>query len=278
MKLITWNVNGLRSVMSKVKDGTKQPSQCTENVVRDILTSEMPDFLCLQEIKCSDGVDMTCIGLESLGYVSFLNCSKARKGYSGTAIFAKHKPMSVRYDFESFSEDEELNREGRMITLEYPKFYVVTCYVPNSKPDLSRLPFRLGSWESTMRLYINALQSSGKHVLFSGDLNVAAQEIDVHNPSSAKGTHGFTDQERSAFQQLIKECNMIDTYRELHPNDAKYSWYSPFAQSRKRGKGWRIDYWLVSKKVKSKVVEADILSEYYGSDHVPCVLGIDLRV
>ena len=278
MKLITWNVNGLRSVMSKIKNGTKQSLPCTNNVVREILTTESPDFLCLQEIKCSDGVDMSCIELDELGYVAYLNCSKARKGYSGTAILTKHKPLNVRYDFDTVSENDELNREGRVITLEYTKFYVITAYVPNAKPDLSRLKFRIDAWESTMRAYLCELQSSGKHVLFCGDLNVAAQEIDVHNPASARGNHGFTDQERDAFQQLLDDCALIDTYRYLHPTMAKYSWYSPFAQSRKRNKGWRIDYWLVSKRLRSKIVEADIMDEYYGSDHVPCVLSMNLKL
>lgn len=278
MKLVTWNVNGLRSVMSKFKDGSKQTSYCSNNVINEILVSEEPDFLCLQEVKCSDNVDMSCLNLEKMGYSSFLNCSKARKGYSGTAIFTKFKPLSVNYDFTGFSNDKELNEEGRMITLEYAKFFIITVYVPNSKQDLSRLPFRIDTWEATLRRYIKELQSRGKSVMLCGDLNVAADNIDVHNPVSAKGSHGFTDEERAAFRSLLDECNMVDTYRELHKNEAKYSWFSPFAKSRQMGKGWRIDYWLVSKKLKTKVKDADILGQYFGSDHVPCAMTIDISI
>lgn len=279
MKFITWNVNGLRAVMNKVKNGTKRdPSKCQTNVITELLMAEEPDFLCLQEIKCNDDVSLDCIGLEELGYhATILNCSTVKKGYSGTAIFSKIKPISVHINFEGFSNSNGLTDEGRIITLEYPRFFLITAYVPNSKPDLSRLDFRINVWEKTMREYIKHLQkSSGKHVILCGDLNVAAENIDVHNPSSAKGSHGFTEEERTAFKQMLSECNLIDSFRELYPNDTKYSWFSPFAKSKKRERGWRIDYFLVSKKLKPKIKRADILLDFYGSDHVPCVIEIDI--
>ncbi len=280
MKFITWNVNGIRAVMNKQKNGDKRDhSKCEMNVITDLLINEKPDFLCLQEIKCNSDVDLQCIALEELGYhTTILNCAQ-RKGYSGTAIFSKTKPLAIYKNFEGFLKSnnaEELITEGRVITLEYPKFFIITAYVPNAKPDLSRLDFRINEWEKTMRDYINYLQSNGKYIIFCGDLNVAADNIDVHNPSSAKGSHGFTNEEKQAFKDLLNECNLVDSFRELHLNEAKYSWFSPFAQSRKKGKGWRIDYFLVSKKLKPKIKKTDILSDYYGSDHIPCMIDIEM--
>ncbi len=277
MKFITWNVNGIRAVMNKQKNGDKRdPSKCQLNVITELLMNEKPDFLCLQEIKCNSDVSLDCIGLEELGYhTTIINCSTSKKGYSGTAIFSKIKPINIHLNFDGFTTNSELINEGRIIALEYPKFVLITTYVPNAKPDLSRLDFRVNTWEKTVREYIKHLQSTGKHIILCGDLNVAAENIDVHNPVSAKGSHGFTEHEKKAFKLLLDECNLIDSFRDLYPNEAKYSWFSPFAQSRKKGKGWRIDYFLISKKLKSKIKNAEILSDYYGSDHVPCSVEIE---
>lgn len=281
MKFITFNVNGLRAVMSKQKNGEKRdPSKCELNVITDLLIIEKPEFLCLQEIKCSDDVSLDCIALAELGYhTTVLNCAQ-RRGYSGTAIFSKMKPINTYVNFEGFLSkndiDTQLITEGRIIALEYTKFFVITTYVPNAKPDLSRLEFRINTWEKTVRNYINHLQANGKYIILCGDLNTAAENIDVHNPASAKGSHGFTNEEKLAFKTLLSECNLVDSFRELHPTEAKYSWFSPFLKSKTREKGWRIDYFLVSKKLKPKIKRADILLDFYGSDHVPCVLEIDI--
>lgn len=279
MKFITFNVNGLRSVLGKRKDGTKiAKNETSTNVLFDLLSEQRPDVLCLQEVRCNDNVDISSMNLLTLGYTHItLNCSTAKKGYSGTGIISKMAPLKVTIGFHEFPESHEINSEGRMITAEYDKYIVVNAYVPNSKADLSRLTFRTKTWENAIRKHIQFLQQQqSKTVIYCGDLNVAAEPIDVHNPSSAKGSHGFTDEERHEFGILLKECNLIDTFREKNPKLNQYSWFSPIAQSRKRGKGWRIDYVLVSAKMKGKIEQANILGQYYGSDHLPCMLEISL--
>jgi exodeoxyribonuclease-3 len=264
--------------MSKTKDGQKSSTkQCAENVISALIDEQSPDIICLQEVRCNDNVDVSCLNLPEKGYqyVTF-NCSVDKKGYSGTATFSKLNPLSTRVNFAGFDDRDELNREGRLITLEFDTYYVVTAYVPNSKPDLSRLGFRISVWEQTVQKYIQWLQRDGKRVILCGDLNVAADKIDVHNPTSAKGKHGFTEEERTAFATLLKSCSLIDSFRYQHPRTSQYSWYSPFAQSRQRGVGWRIDYILVSDSLKTCIKKTSILSEYYGSDHVPCFIDIDI--
>jgi len=253
MKILSWNVNGIRACLSK---GFLKS-------IRDY----NPDIICLQEIKAhSSQVD---IQLKEYPY-QYWN-SAQRKGYAGVAIFSKIKPLSIKYGVGLLDE------EGRIITLEFEKYYLVVVYTPNSKRDLERLDFRYNSWD---KLFLKHLKSLPKPVIFCGDLNVAHEEIDLANPSSNKttktrpGNAGFTDKEREGFKNILK-ANFIDTYRELHPNGKKYSWWSYMFKSRERNIGWRIDYFCIDKRLKKKLKSSEILTEVLGSDHAPIVLEID---
>jgi len=269
MKIISFNLNGIRSVLTKDKTGKKITSG--ETVLETLIKEQNPDIICFQEIRCSDNVSLKTIDFENYGYIDItLNCA-VKKGYAGTAIFSKIKPMSIKLGFNN--EDNGLNNEGRLIIYEFSKFVLLNAYVPNSKADLSRLDFRINTWEKSIRTYIKSIN---KPVVYCGDLNVAHAEIDVHNPSSAKEKHGFTTEERNAFQKLLDECDLVDSFRYINKNNIKYSWFSPFAKSREHNKGWRIDYILVSQKIKNKIVNADILNEYYGSDHIPIILDLNI--
>lgn len=273
MKVITFNVNGLRSILTKRKDGSKiNKTESDPNIIESLLIEHKPDILCLQEVRCNEDIEFN---IKHLGYdfVS-LNCSKAKKGYSGTGVITKLKPIKIEHGINDLPLTHEINQEGRIITVEYEKFFVVNAYVPNSKPDLSRLDFRVNVWEKTIQKHINHLQNMGKMVIYCGDLNVAANDIDVHTPKTAKGHHGFTIEERNSFAQLLKECDLVDTFREKHPKLVEFSWFNPISRSREKGKGWRIDYILVSSFLKFQIQEASILSDYYGSDHIPCLLKI----
>lgn len=265
MKIISWNVNGLRSIVTKQKDGTKNDKfDPFNNVLMDLINDEDPDILCLQETRCPESFDVVQkLDLNVHGYIYHKMNIAAKPGYSGTAVLSKTEPVRELDPIE--------NDEGRMVALEFSKFYLVNVYVPNSKPDLSRLMFRTEEWESGVRKYISKLD---KPVVFLGDLNVAPTELDIHNAKGNEKSHGFTIQERTAFARLVKECSLVDTFRELHPNERKYSWYSNFGQARKNNKGWRIDIILVSKKISKHIRSAEILNEYMGSDHVPVSLEI----
>lgn len=281
MKIITFNVNGIRSIMTKIKDGTKSAKPVSPNVITQLLTEHQPDVLCLQEVRCSSTLDLSPLCLKDLGYHHLtINCSTSKKGYSGTATISKTPPQEVLLGFseQQVPNSSELNTEGRMITTVFDRYIVINLYVPNSKADLKRLEFRVMEWEHHIRMHLSSIQQQhpDKTILLCGDLNVAHDPIDVHNPSSAKGSHGYTEEERHALTTLLRENSLIDTFREKHPTDKKYSWFSPFAQSRKRNKGWRIDYVLASQRVKSKIISADILHEFHGSDHVPCIAELDL--
>ena len=271
-KIITFNVNGLRSIMTKARDGTKLGKKsCPDNVLTRLFDEISPDVLCLQEVRCNADQDVDCLDLSNRGYYySTLHCA-IRKGYSGTAIISKKVPLNVSYGFNGFDDDE-----GRAITVEYEKYQLVNVYVPNTKADFSRLEFRINTWDALLRKHIDMLQTMHptKPVILCGDMNVAHMDIDVHNPASAEGNHGFTIEERSSFQKLIDDNKMIDVYRLQHPTSNEYSWFSPFAQSRKYNKGWRIDYVMVQQELFSNVLESKILSDYHGSDHVPCLVSL----
>jgi exodeoxyribonuclease-3 len=273
MKIISWNLNGLRSVLTKDKNGAK--ITIGETVIETLIKEQNPDILCLQEIRCSEDVKLNTIDFESYGYKDItLNCA-FKKGYSGTAIFSKVKPLSIKLGFND--ENNKLNNEGRLINFEFSKFILINAYVPNAKTDLSILDWRINTWEASIRNHIKNLQNTiDKHIIYCGDLNVAHDEIDVHSPSGAKGKHGFTLEERGAFQKLLDECKLIDSFRVIKPNEQKYSWFSNFAKSRERGKGWRIDYFLISKNLKTKIIKADILEQFFGSDHLPIILELKL--
>ncbi|MDO5717210.1 MAG: exodeoxyribonuclease III [Tissierellia bacterium] len=251
MKFISWNVNGIRAC---IKKGFEEAFQALD-----------ADIFALQETKCQEDQ----VSLDLPGYYQYWH-SAEKKGYSGTAVFTKEKPLSVRRSGIDFFEDNE----GRIIELEFEKFYFVNVYIPNSKRDLSRIPYRC-DWEDEMRCYLSDLATK-KPVVYTGDLNVAHQEIDLKNPDTNRRNAGFTDEEREKMTELL-DAGFIDTFRHLYPDATdRYSWWSYFAKSRDRNIGWRIDYFLVSEDIKDKIVGADIHDQIMGSDHCPVELEIDL--
>ncbi len=250
MKLISWNVNGLRA--------------CLKKGFMDFFNDVDSDFFCVQEIKLQEGQ----VDLELPGYEQYWNYAE-RKGYSGTAIFTKHKPLSVVNGIGQTEHDDE----GRTITLEYDTFYLVTVYTPNSQRGLARLDYRM-TWDDAFRAYLLSLNEK-KPVIVCGDLNVAHKEIDLANPSTNRKNAGFTDEERDKFSILLKE-GFIDSYRHFYPDKTDaYTWWSYFANARARNIGWRIDYFLVSEALKDKMVDAEIYDHILGSDHCPVGLKID---
>ena len=248
LKFVSWNVNGLRAVAGKG--------------FADIFTDFDADFVCLQETKLQEGQ----IDLEFLGYTSYWNYAQ-KKGYSGTAVYTRHQPLSVRYGIGI----EEHDTEGRVITLEYPEFFLVCVYVPNSQDGLRRLDYRM-SWEDAFRGYLLGL---GKPVICCGDLNVAHEEIDLKNPSTNHMNAGFTDEERGKFGEWLA-AGFVDSWRALHPDEVKYSWWSYRMNARARNAGWRIDYFMVSEALRPHIASADILNDVFGSDHCPVTLEMDL--
>jgi exodeoxyribonuclease-3 len=244
MKFISWNVNGLRAVAGKG--------------FADIFVGLDADFVCLQETKLQAGQ----IDLEFPGYQSYWNYAE-KPGYSGTAVYTKHTPLSVAYGIGV----EQHDREGRVITLEYEDFFLVCCYVPNSQDGLRRLEYRM-QWEDAMRSYLCSLP---KPVVFCGDLNVAHEEIDLKNPSTNHLNAGFTDEERGKLSELLA-AGFTDSWRYQHPGEVKYSWWSYRMNARARNAGWRIDYFIVSDAIRQRIVSTDILTDIYGSDHCPVEL------
>jgi exodeoxyribonuclease-3 len=251
MKLISWNVNGIRA--------------CVTKGFLDYFHEMDADIFCLQETKCQKGQ----IDLQLNGYFEYWNYAE-RKGYSGTAVFTKKKPLSVQFGVGvDFPENE-----GRVITLEFETFYLVTVYTPNSKRDLSRLDYRL-EWEHRFRLYLQQLDAI-KPVIACGDLNVAHKEIDLKNPKSNQKNSGFTLEERREMTKLL-DAGFVDSYRYFYPKEeGSYTWWSYMNKVRERNIGWRIDYFLVSKQLKDELVDAQIHSGVLGSDHCPVALEIAL--
>lgn len=249
MKLVSWNVNGLRAVLGKG--------------FLDFVAAENPDILCLQETKLQP--EQAVFELE--GYHRFFN-SADKKGYSGTAILTKEEPISVTYDFG----DDVHRHEGRIITAEYPDFYLVCCYTPNSQDGLKRLDYRM-QWEDDLRAYLQELDAV-KPVVYCGDLNVAHEEIDIKNPKSNRKNAGFTDEERAKMTQLLSS-GFADTYRSLHPDKVEYSWWSYRFNARANNAGWRIDYFVVSERLLPRVTGAAIRTDVFGSDHCPVVLEME---
>ncbi len=250
MKLITWNVNGLRACMGKG--------------FLEYVAQEQPDAICLQETKMQEG--QAEVPLE--GYRQYWN-SAQKKGYSGTAIFTKHEPLSVRYDIDAEGHDTE----GRSITMEFEDFYLVCEYTPNAQDGLKRLDYRM-AWEDARREYIKKLDQK-KPVILCGDLNVAHQEIDLKNPKTNRGNAGFSDEERAKFGELL-EAGFVDSYRYLYPDvTGVYTWWSYRFNARKNNAGWRIDYFVVSERFKERIKEVTLCTDVYGSDHCPVMLEIE---
>ena len=247
MKLVSWNVNGIRA--------------CVKKGFLDYFNSVDADIFSIQETKCQENQ----ISLELDGYHQYWNYAE-RKGYSGTAIFTKKKPLSVSYGIEM----EEPDTEGRVITLEFDDFYVVNCYTPNSKRDLTRLGYRL-NWEDAMKEHLIKLNAH-KPVIFCGDLNVAHNEIDLKNPKPNMGNSGFTEEERQKFSSLL-DAGFIDSFRYFYPEQTDaYTWWSYMSKVRERNIGWRIDYFVVSERLVPTLKEATIHHEVLGSDHCPILL------
>jgi exodeoxyribonuclease-3 len=257
MKLVSWNVNGIRAVHNK-------------DLFVPFIKEVDPDILCLQETKAEQG--QAVIDLPQ--YVEHWNSSKTKKGYSGTAIFSKEEPIEVLYDFpEHITKKYKLvDLEGRVIAAEFEDFWVVTCYTPNSKPDLSRLSLRHKGWDPAFLAYVKELEAH-KPVLFCGDLNAAHTANDLANPKANEGEHGYTKEEREGIDNIIVE-GFVDTFRMFTKGNGHYSWWTHFAQARARNVGWRIDYWFASKALVKKVKAAKILPQVFGSDHCPVVLEI----
>ncbi|MBR4309248.1 MAG: exodeoxyribonuclease III [Oscillospiraceae bacterium] len=252
-KFISWNVNGIRACLDK---GFLEHFHALD-----------ADFFCLQETKAQ----REQVALELPGYEQFWY-SAEKKGYSGTAIFAKKAPLSVTYGVGV----EELDHEGRLICLEYADFYLLTCYTPNAQDGLKRLDHRM-AWEDAFRAYLQKLDTN-KAVIVCGDLNVAHQEIDLKNPKTNRGNAGFSDEEREKFGTLLS-TGFTDSFRHLYPDvTGAYSWWSYRANARKNNAGWRIDYFLVSDRLQSSIAGAHIHSDIYGSDHCPVELQLDLEV
>ena len=250
MKFVSWNVNGLRAVCGKG--------------FADIFTDLDADFFCLQEIKLSAGQ----LDLQFPGYEAFWNYAE-RKGYSGTAIFSRHKPLSVTYGMGIAEHDSE----GRVITLEMPEFFLVTVYTPNSKDGLLRLEYRM-EWEVAFREYLLGLDAR-KPVIVCGDMNVAHKEIDLKNPSTNRRSAGFTDEERACMTQLL-DSGFTDSFRHLYPDlEGAYSWWSYRMRARERNAGWRIDYFLISERLRPRLTSATIHSGILGSDHCPVEITLD---
>ncbi len=251
LKLISWNVNGIRS--------------CLEKGFCDFVAKEKPDILCLQEVRANPEV----VVFDLPGYDFHWNWNRLQTGYSGTAIFTKIKPISVMQGMQIPKHD----KEARVITAEYPNFFLVDVYVPNSKRDLSRLPYREKEWDVDFLAYLKKLEKT-KPVITCGDFNVAHKESDLAHPETNHRNHGFTDEERAGFENLVKS-GFMDTFRELHDGNGHYTWWSPFANCRKRNLGWRIDYFLISKSLRTRLEDAFILPEVTGSDH--CPVGITIK-
>lgn len=250
MKCISWNVNGLRACMGKG--------------FSDFFNEADADFFCLQETKLQEGQ----ISFSPSGYDSFWNYA-LKKGYSGTAIFAKKPPLSVRMGMGI----EDLDTEGRLITLEYPDFYFLTCYTPNAQRELVRIDHRM-RWEDAFLNYLRTLDQQ-KPVIVCGDLNVAHREIDLKNPAANRGNAGFSDQERNCFQRLL-DNGFTDSFRYLYPDQTgAYSWWSYMFHAREKNAGWRIDYFLVSDRLRDRILETPIYSQILGSDH--CPVGLELN-
>lgn len=251
MKLVSWNVNGLRACMKKG--------------FADFFREADADLFAVQETKMQP--DQLEDSMRFDGYHMYMN-SAERKGYSGTLVYARREPLSVQYEIEG-----DVTGEGRVITLEYPEFYFVCAYVPNSKDGLARLPYRM-EWEEMLKVHLKKLDAV-KPVIYTGDLNVAHEEIDLKNPDSNRRNAGFSDEEREKMSELLAS-GFTDTFRSLYPEEVKYSWWSYRFRAREKNVGWRIDYFLVSDRIMDRVEEAGIHNEISGSDHCPVSLLISL--
>jgi exodeoxyribonuclease-3 len=277
MKLISFNINGIKSMTGKLKNGEKSGS-ATNNVIKSLIEEQHPDVLCFQELKSQSVGDIAWLKMHFPHL--YTNFSKYKKGYSGVALLSKVQPEWVTDSFDEFDEEwigeyknREFHTEGRILAAKFPNCIIVTVYTPNAQQKLARLEERV-QWEQVLRMYLIELEK--KHevpVVLCGDLNCAHQEIDIHNPKANVGSPGFSKEERAELQLMI-DAGFTDSFRYLHPDLVKYSYFSNFAKCRERNLGWRIDYFLVSDAILDHIQEADVLNDYYGSDHCPVMLVI----
>ena len=261
MKIIAWNVNGLKSLLK---------TDYLDNLIND----EKPDVFCMGETKLScpyDDIEKQIILRFPQFKFRYWSPCKTKKGYSGTSIFCKKEPLNIQYGLKY--KDKEIDNEGRVIVIEYKKYYILHVYTPNSGQALNRLEWRTTIWDRAFENYLNNLQKS-KSVIVCGDLNVAHQAIDLKNPKTNLKTAGYTVDERESFQKILTNCNLTDTFRKLNPDKIEYSFWSYMRKSREKNIGWRIDYFLINKSLENKVKESSIITNVLGSDHAPIKLII----
>jgi len=278
MRIISFNVNGVRSMMGKVKTGEKTGT-LEHNVLQTLITEQQPDVLCFQEIKTQSALDLVSLQTQ---YPHLYTAVAQKKGYSGVALLTKQLPDHVEYGFDRYEEavlgpyqDNDWTKEGRLITAFFPHCIVITVYTPNAKQKLERLEERL-KWEGVLRRYVRQLQQEfDRPLILCGDLNCAYQDIDIHNPKGNAKSAGFTKEEREELGHMLT-AGFTDSFRYVYPDTVKYSYWSNFQQSRQRNAGWRIDYLLVSTAHAHRIQAADCLTDYKGSDHCPVVLDIDI--
>lgn len=278
MRIISWNVNGIRATTGKLKNGEKNGTK-ENNVIRTLTEEQKPDVLCFQEVKTQSRADLDC--LKSQFKYIFTNFSKNKKGYSGVALLTNTEPEWVSYDFKMYEEDTlgpynsyDWINEGRLITTKFQNCIIITAYVPNSQTDLARIKERL-EWEKIMRNYLKLLKEEhAVPVIYTGDLNVAPDVIDIHDKKNRDKVAGASKEERAEYKKLL-EIGFVNAFRHLHPTERKYTYFSNFANARQNNKGWLIDIFMVSSEAKDKIIAADCLMDYYGSDHVPILADFD---
>ena len=274
MRIVSFNINGIQSMTGKLKNGEKKGGP-TNNVLRSLIEEQQPDVLCLQELKTQNPGHLAF--LRAFYPHIHLNLSKHKKGYSGVALLSKENPEWVETDFSRYDEewtgrqDASWSHEGRVVVAKFASVMVVTVYTPNAQAELARLEERI-QWEQVLRMYLMCLQKEfDVPIVLCGDLNCAVEDMDIHKPKTHRGVPGFSDEERAELRAMLA-AGWVDSYRQLHPDTVEYTYFSNFAKSRERGVGWRIDYCLVT--AGHPLHRAEILGEYFGSDHVPILLDI----
>jgi exodeoxyribonuclease-3 len=279
MRLISFNVNGIRSMIGKIKNGEKKGGMA-DNVIKSLIEEKKPDILCFQEVKTQSQSDIA-VCKPYFPYI-YTNFSKVKKGYSGVALMCKQEPEWVQDGFDRYSEEEiglyktyNFMQEGRILIAKFPNYIVITVYTPNAQPELARIEERL-IWEDRLRQYMKRLEDDFQlPIILCGDLNVAHQEIDIHNPKGKSKTPGFSKEEREQMGTLL-QSGWTDSFRHCYPDRVKYTYWSNYARSRERNVGWRIDYCLVTNLGRPNIVDADCLNEYMGSDHCPVLIDMNL--
>jgi len=280
MRIISFNVNGIRSMAGKIKSGEKT-GQPTNNCLTTLVEEQKPDILCLQEMKTQSEADLAYLR-PHFKHI-YVNTATNKKGYSGVALLTNETPewtaANLQHDPTNalqWYKGYEFLKEGRMLTAKFATYLVINVYTVNAKPELARLTERL-IWEEMLRKYIHLLHTEFQlPIILCGDLNVAHQDMDIYNPKGKSKMPGFSNEEREAFSSLLQTCNMTDTFRHLHPDTKKYTYWSNYARSRERNVGWRIDYVLVSNTIHGNILEAECLQEYGGSDHCPGLASLSL--